>query len=105
MDDILKKLLGLEPNLPDPKDVPVCGCGSLQDAIDAAAKAAEQMLTHDCIHWYMAVMTIHAGFATAIMQMSPEAMVNVMRLGTMLDRKKIEAMATDILKRAGKYSE
>ena len=51
---------------------PVCGCGNMQEAHDAALRACCQMAEHDCLSWYAAVVVAHVNILSYIAAARPK---------------------------------
>lgn len=57
----------------NPLHTSLCHCGSCEDAVDAAFRAMEQLLTHQCIHWFVAVTVLQARVAQGFVDGDPRA--------------------------------
>lgn len=57
----------------NPEHTPLCHCGSCEDAVEAAFKTMEQLLTHQCFHWFIAVTSIQDSVVRGIVETDPEA--------------------------------
>lgn len=50
---------------------PLCQCGSCNEAFDAALKTMEQLLTHQCPAWFIAVTRAQWHVAEMLLELNP----------------------------------
>lgn len=55
----------------DPAHTPLCQCGSCEEAFDAALKTMEQLLTHQCPAWFIAVTRAQWHVAEMLIELNP----------------------------------
>ena len=56
-----------------PDHLPLCGCGTCQQAFDAAMNGIEKLLENQCWHWVMAVVMVQADVMSAVLAGRAEA--------------------------------
>jgi hypothetical protein len=57
----------------NPEHTPLCHCGSCEDAVEAAFKTMEQLLTHQCFHWFIAVTSVQQALVAGVLENDPAA--------------------------------
>lgn len=55
----------------NPLHTPLCQCGSCEEAFDAALKTMEQLLTHQCPAWFIAVTRAQWHVAEMLIELNP----------------------------------
>lgn len=63
----------------NPLHDPLCQCGSCEEAFDAALKTMEQLLTHQCPAWFIAVTLAQWRVAEMLIELNPDALDYVKR--------------------------
>ena len=77
----------------NPKHTQLCGCGSCEDALDAAARGIEQLLEHQCFHWLIAIVALQTLAVNGVLIADDEAAERVLRLREWADEHAEEIAA------------
>lgn len=90
-----------------PEHTPLCHCGSCEDAVEAAFRTMEQMLEHQCIHWFVAVTILQAKVVQSIVDSDPEAAIRALRFQDHLheNHESYGDRLVAIIERGGLYGE
>ena len=87
----------------NPLHDPLCECGSCNEAFDAALKTMEQLLTHQCPAWFIAVTRAQWRVAEMMLELNADAAPYFLRFEEHLTNNNdvYGKRVMEMLKRAG----